>query len=156
MEHGRNQGGRHEPRKHGGATVAEGCEAPLAAQHSADTRELRPSYWDLDELLERLDGDQEFLRELLAIFLQDAPGNCAKSREALAAQNFPELTRAAHTLKGMLKNLAMKAAAQTAASLEDAARKELPAESQEYLRQLERDFQEIFPRVHARLAEVKS
>ena len=27
--------------------------------------------WDLKELLERLEGDQEFLRELLAMFLAD-------------------------------------------------------------------------------------
>jgi len=29
--------------------------------------------WDLHELLERLDGDREFLRELLEIFRLDGP-----------------------------------------------------------------------------------
>jgi len=117
---------------------------------------VRAGDWDLNELMERLDGDEEFLRELLVIFQQDAPVNLAKSREALAARDFGELTRAAHTLKGMLKNLAMGAAGETAAALEAAARKEQREESKDRLEQLARELEEILPEVEARLAEVKS
>jgi HPt (histidine-containing phosphotransfer) domain-containing protein len=112
--------------------------------------------WDIPELLERLDGDEEFLRELLVIFQQDAPKNLEASRQALAARNCADLTRAAHTLKGMLKNLAMKAAAQTAAALEDAARKDRVAESGEHFLVLERELEVLRHLVEARLAEARS
>jgi len=106
--------------------------------------------------MERLDGDEDFLRELLAIFHQDAPANLACCRGALAAGEFPGLTRAAHRLKGMLKNLAMGAAAETAADLETTARKELIEESKQHLEQLAGELESLFPEVEARLAEVRS
>lgn len=112
--------------------------------------------WDLKELMERLDGDEEFLRELLVIFQKDAPTNLADCRRALAAGDFPGLTRAAHTLKGMLKNLAMGAAAQTAAALETAAREESTEASKQLLEQLASELEGLFPEVEARVAEVKS
>ena len=73
--------------------------------------------WDLNALMERLEGDREFLRELLTIFQQDVRSNLEKSQTALAGDRLIELSRAAHTLKGMLKNLSMGDAAQTAAAL---------------------------------------
>ena len=106
--------------------------------------------------MERLDGDGEFLRELLVIFQQEAPANLVKSRDALAAVDFSGLTHTAHTLKGMLKNLAMGAAAETASALETTARKELMEESKQRLEQLAGELESLFPEVEARLAEVKS
>jgi len=112
--------------------------------------------WNMKELMERLGGDQEFLRELLVIFQQTAPENLLKSREALASGDFPGLTHAAHTLKGMLKNLAMGAAGQTAAALEAASREKSMEESKQQLEQLSGELQGLFLAVEARLAEVKS
>jgi len=64
------------------------------------------------ELLERLEGDQDFLRELLQMFRADSQTTLMKAREALAQEDLTEVSRAAHTLKGMLKNLSMNAAAE--------------------------------------------
>lgn len=139
-----------------GVIVAAGCEARTRMEEGTRAGTLQPSQWDLKELMERLEGDQEFLRELLLIFQKDAHINLEKARAALTSGDFVTLARAAHTLKGMLKNLAMGAAGRTAADLETAARKELRAESEHGLQQLEKDVAGLFPEVEAQLAEVKS
>jgi HPt (histidine-containing phosphotransfer) domain-containing protein len=105
-------------------------------------------------LLARLEGDQDFFRELLQIFRDDSQVNLRKAREALAQEDLAELSRAGHTLKGMLRNLSMNAAAETAAALETAARLGARGEAEALLEQLERSLAEILPEVEVHLAEV--
>ncbi len=116
----------------------------------------QPSDWDLPELMGRLGGDSEFLRELLVIFQKDARANLESSQVALANGDFPALARSAHSLKGMLRNLSMGAAAQAAATLEDAARNGQSDEAGNRLEHLTRELERVFPEVEAHLAEVKS
>lgn len=111
--------------------------------------------WDLNELLERLEGDGEFLRELLVIFREDARQNLEKSRKAMAERNFEVLMRAAHTLKGMLRNLSMGEAAETAAALEAASRENRMDHSEELLKKLAKELEDILPEVEAQLAGVR-
>jgi HPt (histidine-containing phosphotransfer) domain-containing protein len=111
--------------------------------------------WDLKNLMERLDGDQEFLRELLVIFRQDVEVNLQKSRDAIGKHDLDGLSRAAHTIKGMLKNLSMGPAAESAAALEQSARENLPEKSQELLSQLSKELEEILPQVESQLREVR-
>lgn len=118
--------------------------------------ELSRSDWDLKELMDRLGGDQEFLQELLVIFLQDARMNLEKSRTALERNDLTGLSRTAHTLKGMLRNLAMGSVAEIAAVLEKAAGAGLRKESEALLMQLTNELGEILPEVEAHLAGVKS
>jgi HPt (histidine-containing phosphotransfer) domain-containing protein len=115
----------------------------------------RQNDWDLKELMERLGGDQEFLRELLVMFREDVRMNLEKSRTAIANGDYEALSRTAHTMKGMLRNLSMGAAAETAAALEEASRENLQAESRELLERLARELEAILPEVEAQLAEVK-
>lgn len=111
--------------------------------------------WNFEALMLRLEGDQEFLRELLVIFRQDVHSNMEKSREAMSREDFEALTRSAHTLKGMLRNLEMGRAAHVAAALEEAARKALPEASAMLLPQLQREVEVLLPEVEAQLAGVK-
>jgi HPt (histidine-containing phosphotransfer) domain-containing protein len=106
--------------------------------------------------MERVDGDQEFLRELLAIFREDVRVNLEKSRAAIGIGDYEQLSRAAHTMKGMLRNLSMDAAGETAAALETAARESRAGESNELLQKLEKELEEILPKVEAQLAGVRS
>ena len=50
------------------------------------------------------DAGQEFLRELIQIFLQDTPQRIVELEEALAKNDIPSFTRAAHTIKGSSSN----------------------------------------------------
>lgn len=116
----------------------------------------RQNHWDLKELLERLDGDEGLLCELLAMFREDTRLNLEKSRKAMAERDFEMLARAAHTLKGMLRNLSMNAAGETAAALETASRENRQIESKELLEKLERKLEEILPEVEAQLTGARS
>jgi two-component system, sensor histidine kinase and response regulator len=111
--------------------------------------------WDLKELMERLGGDQEFLRELLLMFREDVRMNLEKSRTAIGARDYGGLSRTAHTMKGMLRNLSMGAAAESAAALEQASREGLQKESKELLEGLTKEVEGILPEVEAQLAEAK-
>ena len=71
----------------------------------------------------------------------------------MAESNLPELSRAAHTIKGMLRNLSMNSAA---AALEKSARDAAEKESAELLLILEGDLAKILPEVEAQLAGVKA
>ena len=55
---------------------------------------------DLALALEEVDGDEELLREMAQVFLEDHPRLMATLREAVAACDPERLRRAAHTLKG--------------------------------------------------------
>lgn len=107
--------------------------------------------WDLKELLERIEGDHEFLREILVTFRDDYRACLHRAHRAMAEANLPELSRAAHTLKGMLRNLSMKCAAQTAALLEKSAQDAAERESAELLLILEGDLAKVLPEVEAQL-----
>ena len=111
--------------------------------------------WDLKKLLERLEGDQGFLRELLASFREDYRACLHKVHRAMAESNLPELSRAAHTIKGMLRNLSMNSAAQTATALEKSAQDAAEKKSAQLLI-LEGDLAKILPEVEAQLAGVKA
>lgn len=119
-------------------------------------RMVRQREWNLEELMERLGGDREFLKELLGLFRDDARTNLEDSRARLEEEDLEGLSRAAHTLKGMLKNLAMAAAAETAAALEKAAREVKAEECARLLPQLEQEIGTLLPEVELQLAEAKS
>ena len=127
---------------------AEGCGKSPARSACSENG------WNVKELLARLEGDQDFFRELLQIFRDDSQANLLKAREALAREDLAELSRAGHTLKGMLRNLSMNAAAETAAALEMAARLGARGEAEALLEQLEHSLAGILPEVEAHLAEV--
>jgi HPt (histidine-containing phosphotransfer) domain-containing protein len=51
-------------------------------------------------------GDNdEFLREIVAIFLEDTPQRIVELEQGLAALDAPKFTRAAHSIKGSSANL---------------------------------------------------
>jgi HPt (histidine-containing phosphotransfer) domain-containing protein len=121
----------------------------------AAVEQPRQNDWDLKELMERLGGDQEFLRELLVMFREDVRMNLEKSRKAMEERDYEGLSRTAHTMKGMLRNLSMGTAAETAAALEKTSRENLQGESKDLLEGLTKELEGIIPEVEAQLAEVK-
>jgi two-component system sensor histidine kinase/response regulator len=84
--------------------------------HSANT--APQASVNAEELLSRIDGDREFISELLEIFSTDYPQKVGVMRAALQSQDFEGFRRAAHGLKGALANLAASRAAAMASELE--------------------------------------
>jgi two-component system, sensor histidine kinase and response regulator len=75
--------------------------------------------WDKAEALDRLGGDEELLRELCQIFLEESPKLMQKLRRAIADADAEAAMRAAHSLKGELGYLGAAGASQAARTLED-------------------------------------
>ena len=103
------------------ASTEPGPSAPEAPVH------------DRAAALEAMAGDEDIYREVLAVFVGDAPVQVAACETALAAGDLPGLARAAHTLKGLFATFAAVPAEQAARQLELAARGHDPAACNEHL-----------------------
>jgi PAS domain S-box-containing protein len=135
------------------ATQTETRKGPAMPELKSDSSS--PA-WNLAELMEHVEGDQELFRELVLLFREDSKKNLVKVRQQLAERDYQGLSRTAHTLKGMFRNLSMPAAAEIAAKLETAARDALHNELPQLVAVLERFVAEALYLVEAQLAEVKA
>ncbi len=77
---------------------------------------------DQTELLARVENDRELIRDLLLIFKEEFPGHLQALRDAVDSTDGERVAAEAHTLKGMLSNLAAHPAAVAAARLEQLGR----------------------------------
>jgi two-component system sensor histidine kinase/response regulator len=78
---------------------------------------------DRDSLLDRVDGDLEFLEETVDLLESDGRGLVAQLRAASAASNQDGMVRKAHTLKGMVSNFCADSVERAAEEIEHAARR---------------------------------
>ncbi|MBV8266129.1 MAG: response regulator [Planctomycetaceae bacterium] len=92
---------------------------------------------DLALALEEVDGEEELLREIAQVFLEDHPRLMATLREAVAACDPELLRRAAHTLKGAVANFAAHEAVAVAHRLEAMGRDGSASEAGPVLSELE-------------------
>jgi HPt (histidine-containing phosphotransfer) domain-containing protein len=74
--------------------------------------------FDKNTLIDRVDGDTEFLAETVAMLDEDCPVLLEKIRTAAASRDAEELAHVAHTLKGMLANFCAEPAESAARELE--------------------------------------
>ena len=72
--------------------------------------------------LKEVDGDEDLLRELAEVFLEDQTRLLTALREAAAGRDSERLRRAAHALKGAVANFAARDAVAAARHLEALAR----------------------------------
>jgi CheY-like chemotaxis protein/HPt (histidine-containing phosphotransfer) domain-containing protein len=88
------------------------AQAPFAG--GSDDKEV----FDQRELLDRLGGDEEIFREIVATFLEDAPLQVEKLKQALREGDAAWVERQAHSLKGSAMNMAGKALQTVALEME--------------------------------------
>ncbi|MFH1279774.1 MAG: response regulator [Candidatus Eisenbacteria bacterium] len=77
---------------------------------------------DMAGALELLDGDRDLFREMVGIFLEEAPRLVSDLEKALTDEDRDGIERAAHSLKGSVGNLAAPGTYEAARVLELAAR----------------------------------
>ncbi|PKP57109.1 hypothetical protein CVT91_11420 [Candidatus Atribacteria bacterium HGW-Atribacteria-1] len=63
--------------------------------------------FEWDKALEMVDGDKEFLKELVEIFISDYPQKLTKIYQAIKEKDFKAISEAAHSLKGASGNLSL-------------------------------------------------
>ncbi len=95
--------------------------------------------------LERLGGDEELLREVARLFLDEYPALMVEIREAVTALDADGLQRAAHTLKGSVSNFGADAAYNAAFVLEMMGRTRDLAQVERGLAELDEALQYIHP-----------
>jgi len=95
--------------------------------------------------LARVDGEIEFLMELIELFLEDCPKILSEMQTALARLDGQALAAAAHTMKGAVGNFSARAAADAALRLETLARNGNLTQAQEAYAALEREIERLKP-----------
>lgn len=76
--------------------------------------------FDRKDALERMDGDESLLEELLGIFREDFPAKKAEIEAALGRGDTEAVRQVAHSVKGSAANLSLVAIRETAFALETA------------------------------------
>ena len=66
--------------------------------------------FDHDATLDRVDGNQELLQEIIGLFFDEIPGLLSTIQEAITHCDAKALERAAHTLKGAVGNFSAQGA----------------------------------------------
>jgi two-component system sensor histidine kinase/response regulator len=100
---------------------------------------------DRVSLLERVEGDQDLLTEMIHLFQEDGPNLLVKMRDALQRGDMALLERSAHSLKGAVSNFSAKAAADAALHLENDARNKDAKSAKESLLEVERAVNLLLP-----------
>jgi two-component system sensor histidine kinase/response regulator len=78
--------------------------------------------WDPAKALERVDGDEALLREIIKIFLDETPRLLTALRQGVSEGNAATVERAAHSLKGELSYFGLEELRQKAWALEQMGR----------------------------------
>ena len=93
---------------------------------------------NLDAAMEVVGGDEQLLRDAVAVFVgQDFPEQIKKMRQSLAQQDGQGLRAAAHTVKGAARSFGGVAFGDTAQRLEDMGRNGQLADAAETVEELE-------------------
>jgi two-component system, sensor histidine kinase and response regulator len=109
---------------------------------------------DFTELLGRVENDRELMRDLLLIFKEEFPGHLQALRDAVDSRDGERVKAEAHTLKGMLANLAASSAADAAARLEQLGRNREVSEFQEACASFESISKELLLQLDTCITEV--
>jgi two-component system sensor histidine kinase/response regulator len=88
---------------------------------SADQQNGVAHAWDATSALERLDGDENLLAEVVEIFLGEAPRQLAALHAAIAAGNAEAAGKISHSLKGELGYFGMAEVSAYARQIENLA-----------------------------------
>ena len=99
--------------------------------------------------LERLGGDEELLKEVAALFLDEYPTLIAEIKTAIESKNAHQLEHAAHSLKGSVSNFGSDAAWQASYEMEKMGRANELANSEAAFTHLVRVMEAIRPELTA-------
>ena len=100
-------------------------------------------FFDVEQALSNMDGDEELLRETVELFLKEYPKILVRLHTALADTDAKTLEREAHSIKGAAANLGATAAYEAAFRLEQIGRAENWGRAPDALTALERELKRL-------------
>jgi HPt (histidine-containing phosphotransfer) domain-containing protein len=101
--------------------------------------------FDPEELLARVAGDRECMREIVKVFLLEYPGWLAEARAAVAAGDAEQTRQVGHRLAGTLANFGADWATAAARRLEQLGKARQMAGAEEAMAELERTVGQLVP-----------
>jgi HPt (histidine-containing phosphotransfer) domain-containing protein len=115
------------------------AETEMAPSEQAE----EPEVFDRKILLERLDGDEEIFKEIIETFLEDAPNQIEKLKQALQEADANRVERQAHLLKGAALNIGGNGLQAAARELEVAGNKGDLTKAQSLVATLDQEFEKL-------------
>jgi HPt (histidine-containing phosphotransfer) domain-containing protein len=106
------------------------------------------------ELLARVENDRDLMRDLLSIFKEEFPQHHRALQEAVQNLDAARVAAEAHTLKGMLSNLAIHEAAGAASRLENIGRSGETEKLGAALGTFDKIVEEVLAQLESYMAEV--
>ncbi len=91
---------------------------PESTETVADESTDKGEVFDLQEILARVEGDENLMKEVFALFLEQCPGMMAEIRNAIDEEDADCLARSAHAIKGSVGNFGAHSAFDLALRLE--------------------------------------
>lgn len=85
---------------------------------SLNNAPFAPDVFDMAALRARVEDDVELLSEMVDLYLSSSPPLMTEIESAVEARDSEKITRTAHTLKGVLKNMCATTCAEAASHLE--------------------------------------
>jgi HPt (histidine-containing phosphotransfer) domain-containing protein len=101
-----------------------------------------------DRLHEVAMGDDEFMIELIDLYLQDAPAQIKALGEAVSSHDKAAVSAAAHKLKGSCGNIGAEGLAALCQQIENSGRASRMSELPELFDQVGREFAEVNQALH--------
>lgn len=111
----------------------------------------RQSLINREAALQRLDGNQELLKDLFGFFLEDAPRLLEAANTSIQNGNAAEAERAAHSLKGLAANFDAESCVTAAKRLEDIARTKRLDQASQALERLQAAVQQLSEELQAEI-----
>lgn len=116
-----------------------------------DTQSL--PVFDYDDFMERMDGDMDLLKEVIEIFLEDAPSLVGALRLAILGGDKDAMERAAHTLKGAAANISAKELQRLSGNMQEMIKKGEAAHIEKLLGKMETHYEELAKALRSCLTE---
>lgn len=110
---------------------------------------VRESGLDRQFALSRVGGDDELLKEIAAVFLEDYPNSLREIHAAIDSGDASQLERSAHSLKGSVANFGARDAVAAAFRLEQMGRARQLQDCAATLRTLEQALALLHPELAA-------
>ena len=110
------------------------------AEHLEETNDQAVN---LQRIREATMGDEEFMAELIDIYLDDSPAQISALRDAIEGRQGEVAASAAHRLKGSSGNLGASSLAELCRRLEEAGRVNQVDEMPGLLKDVEREFSRV-------------
>jgi HPt (histidine-containing phosphotransfer) domain-containing protein len=134
--------------KEGVSGANEAIIAGMLQRRNTDWAGLKTPGFDPGSLWERVDGDPELLRDLMAVFEEEFPAMLESLEQAIQNGDATGLERAAHKIKGSMLQFSGHGAAAAALQLEELGRNGTVAGAGIPLQQLKQETEVLVKTLH--------